>query len=340
MSVTRGAPGGRRLRRRAGRSIDRRHRLAAARVGRRPRRRQVLTNAHNIRGDETTVTFADGRTAGAGRRRRRRRRPRRDRRRHRPARRRSSGATAPRVAVGAAVFGAAATPRRRDPSHLRARVRGRARVPRPGRPTDRRQRRAHRAARAGLVRRGAARRGGQLVGINTNRIGEGFYLALPADAELRQRIDALGRGESPTRPRLGVAVAPSHVARRLRRSVGLPARDGLLVRGVEDGSLAPKAGHPRRRPHRRGRGPGGERGRRAVEALLGKVELPFEVKLVRGTEERTVSVGGGDATGGGVGDGPGAGTRADGRDPLDAPPEETPSCSTRTRGRSARPPSG
>ena len=46
----------------------------------------------------------------------------------------------------------------------------------------------------------------------------------------------------PTRRRLGIAVAPSFVARRLRRAVGLPERDGLLVRGVEDGSPAAAAG--------------------------------------------------------------------------------------------------
>ena len=80
------------------------------------------------------------------------------------------------------------------------------------------------------------------VGLNTNRIGEGFYLALPADAALRARVDALGRGESAKRLRLGVAIAPSHVARRLRRSVGLPERAGILVRGVEEGSLAEAAG--------------------------------------------------------------------------------------------------
>ena len=37
---------------------------------------------------------------------------------------------------------------------------------------------------------------GQLLGINTNRLGEGFYLAIPADDALRGRVDALGRGES------------------------------------------------------------------------------------------------------------------------------------------------
>src|SRR4029078_5752959 len=83
---------------------------------------------------------------------------------------------------------------------------------------------------------------GRFLGLNTNRLGEGFYLALPADADLRGRVDALGRGEAPSRRRLGVAVAPAFVARRLRRSVGLPERDGLLVRGVEEGSAAAKAG--------------------------------------------------------------------------------------------------
>jgi S1-C subfamily serine protease len=39
-----------------------------------------------------------------------------------------------------------------------------------------------------------------------------------------------------------VAIAPPHVARRLRRAVGLPERDGLLVRWVEDGSPADRAG--------------------------------------------------------------------------------------------------
>jgi serine protease Do len=83
---------------------------------------------------------------------------------------------------------------------------------------------------------------GQLVGINTNRLGEGFYLAIPADDALRGRIDALGRGESATPPRLGVAIAPGHVARRLRRAVGLPEAEGLLIRDVTDPSPASRAG--------------------------------------------------------------------------------------------------
>ena len=66
----------------------------------------------------------------------------------------------------------------------------------------------------------------------------------------------------------------------------------ILVRGVEDDSLAAAAGI--------------EAGDLIVEAggkpitdaddlhaALGALELPFEVKLVRGTDERTVQVGGG-----------------------------------------------
>ncbi|HXQ44236.1 MAG TPA: trypsin-like peptidase domain-containing protein [Acidimicrobiales bacterium] len=83
---------------------------------------------------------------------------------------------------------------------------------------------------------------GKLVGIDTHRVGDGFYLAVPADGDLRRRVDALSRGEEPHRPRLGIAVAPPQVARRLRRSVGLPEREGILVRAVEEGGPAAGAG--------------------------------------------------------------------------------------------------
>lgn len=83
---------------------------------------------------------------------------------------------------------------------------------------------------------------GRLIGLNTNRLGEGFYLAIPADADLRERASALSRGEVPERPRLGIGIAPSHVARHLRRAVGLPEADGLLVRGVDEDGPAAKAG--------------------------------------------------------------------------------------------------
>mgnify|MGYP003553503389 CR=1 FL=1 len=53
---------------------------------------------------------------------------------------------------------------------------------------------------------------GRLLGLNTHRLGEGFYLAIPADDTLRARVDGLAQGESKGRVRLGVGVAPSHVA--------------------------------------------------------------------------------------------------------------------------------
>ncbi len=83
---------------------------------------------------------------------------------------------------------------------------------------------------------------GRIVGVNTLRLGDRFALAQPADEALRSRVAKLAAGETPSRRRLGVALAPSHVARRLRASVGLAERDGLLVRGVEDGSPAAAAG--------------------------------------------------------------------------------------------------
>jgi S1-C subfamily serine protease len=81
------------------------------------------------------------------------------------------------------------------------------------------------------------------------------------------------------------------VARRLRRSVGLPERDGILVRGVEDGSAADRAGI------RDGDLIVEIAGRAVTDAdelqeVLGSATMPFEVKVVRGTDERTVSVGG------------------------------------------------
>jgi serine protease Do len=83
---------------------------------------------------------------------------------------------------------------------------------------------------------------GRLLGLNAVRADGGFILALPTDAGVRRRVDELARGEAPARPRLGVALAPPRVARRMRAAVGLPERDGLLVRGVVDDSPAARAG--------------------------------------------------------------------------------------------------
>ena len=83
---------------------------------------------------------------------------------------------------------------------------------------------------------------GALIGINTHRPGDGLYLALPADQALADRVDALARGEAPRRRRLGVALIPPPVARRMRAAVGLPPRDGLLVRDVDPDGPAAAAG--------------------------------------------------------------------------------------------------
>ncbi len=120
-------------------------------------------------------------------------------------------------------------------------------------------------------------------------MGEGFYLALPADASFRARVEALGRGESPSRPRLGIAVAPAHVARRLRRATGLPERDGVLVREVEAGSPAELAGIAE------GDLVVAVAGRPIAELddlhlALAEAAFPVEVTLVRGADERTVTV--------------------------------------------------
>ncbi len=132
---------------------------------------------------------------------------------------------------------------------------------------------------------------GRFVGLNTNRLGEGFYLALPADASLRERIDVLGRGESTERPRLGVAIAPSFVARRLRASVGLPERDGVLVRGVEDDSPADRAGIQQGDLIVEVAGRTVTDGDELVDAIAAAA-TPYTVRLVRGLDERTVTVGG------------------------------------------------
>jgi serine protease Do len=129
---------------------------------------------------------------------------------------------------------------------------------------------------------------GRLLGINTNRLGHGFYLAIAADSALAERVNALGRGESPTRRRLGVGLAPSHVARQLRRSVGLPERDGLLVREVEDDSPAAKAGITEGDLIVAVGGTPITSADDLFEALAGDGAL--EITIVRGADQQTVTV--------------------------------------------------
>src|SRR5690242_358725 len=52
---------------------------------------------------------------------------------------------------------------------------------------------------------------GRLLGINAVRVDGGLILAIPVDGSVRERVDALSRGEPAARVRLGVAVAPPRV---------------------------------------------------------------------------------------------------------------------------------
>jgi len=203
---------------------------------------RVLTNAHNVRGDQVTVTFADGRTAEgtvAG---------------HdidadlavidvdtgdAPALPWADG-TAP--GVGTPVF-ALSNPGGRGLRVTFGFVSGIERAfrgPRGRRITGSLEHTA--PLLPGSSGGPVLDAGGRLLGINTNRLGEGFYLAIPADGALRGRADALARGESAVSPRLGVTIAPGHVARRLRRAVGLPDTEGVLIRDVAEDSPAARAG--------------------------------------------------------------------------------------------------
>jgi len=130
---------------------------------------------------------------------------------------------------------------------------------------------------------------GRLLGLNTLRLEGGLILALAADADLRSRVEGLGRGEVPERRELGVALAPAHATRRLRGAVGLPEREGLLVQAVKEGSAADRAGL--------------ERGDLLVTAagrpltslddlfgVLDGADAGLDLTVVRGLDERQVSV--------------------------------------------------
>src|SRR6266542_3031695 len=251
---------------------------------------RVLTNAHNVRGDQVVVTFADGRTAdgsvaghdidgdlavvevdtgGA------------------PALQWPTGASA---SIGTPVF-ALANPGGRGLRVTFGFVSGVERTfrgPRGRRITGSLEHTAPLlpGSSGGPVLDAA----GQLLGINTNRLGEGFYLAIPADAALRGRADALARGESAAPPQLGVAIAPSRVARRLRRAVGLPDTEGLLIQQVTEDSPAARAGLASGDLIVAATG----RPVTTIDDLFDALQAArggaVELNVVRGTDERTIQV--------------------------------------------------
>ena len=190
--------------------------------------RQVLTNAHNLRRDEVTVTFADGRQAAGE----------------------VAGVDRDLDLAVLSVDTAAAPPITWEPGGapgigtpvialanpggrgLRATLGfvssdGRSfRGPRGRRISDAVEHTAPlpRGSSGGPLVDGD----GNLLGLNSLRLDGGLILAVPATASVKERVTLLGRGEAPVQHRLGVAVAPPRVARRLRRAVGLPERDPPL----------------------------------------------------------------------------------------------------------------
>ena len=207
----------------------------------------VLTNAHNVRGGEVAVSFGEGGASAGGR---------------------TVGAQVAGVdvdgdlavlnvdtsgvspitwsdassATGAVVFGLANPGGRglRVTVGLVSAVGQAFRGPRGRRVTGSIEHTAPliRGSSGGPVVDGA----GRFLGLNTNRLGEGFYAAIPADGDLHSRVDALARGDSASPRQLGVGLVPGRAARHLRRSVGLPDRDGVLVQVVQDDSPAARAG--------------------------------------------------------------------------------------------------
>ncbi len=132
---------------------------------------------------------------------------------------------------------------------------------------------------------------GRVVAIDSNRLEGGLYQAIPATPAVRARLDALARGEVRHRPRLGVAITPPRQARHLRAAVGLDPADGLLVSGVEDDSPAARAGLSR----------GDLLVRAGDRVLVHPDELflalddltegaPLHLTVLRGVTERTVDV--------------------------------------------------
>jgi S1-C subfamily serine protease len=128
---------------------------------------------------------------------------------------------------------------------------------------------------------------GRLLGLNAVRLEGGLIVAVPAEPK---QVEALTRGESVRPPRLGVAVAPTYVGRRLRRAVGLPERDGVLVRSVEADSAAARAGIEQGDLIVAAAGQPVD----GIDALFGaldrvKEEGTLELTVVRGTEERNLA---------------------------------------------------
>lgn len=253
---------------------------------------RVLTNAHNLRSDEVTVTFADGRRAGG----------------------RVAGIDGDLdlavVEVETGDIAPVEWDPERDPAPIGTAV---IAVANPGG-------RGLRATPGFVSASGQSFRGprgrritgaiehtaplprgsgggplvdvdGSLLGLNAIRLEGGLILAVAANRALADSAERLARGDAPSRARLGVAIAPPQVARRLRRAVGLPDQAGVLIRSVAESSAAEQAGLERGDLIVRA---GGEEVKsvdslyRALDEVSPGGELALD--LLRGTDERNVTV--------------------------------------------------
>jgi len=128
---------------------------------------------------------------------------------------------------------------------------------------------------------------GAVLGVNALRADPGFLLALPA-AVVSGAVEGLLEGRA--RPRyLGVALAPAGASRRMRAAVGLPRRDGLLVRRVESGGPAELAG-VQVGDLLVGLGDTEVQDLADVFDAIDSAEGPLEVRIVRGTESLALTV--------------------------------------------------
>jgi serine protease Do len=131
--------------------------------------------------------------------------------------------------------------------------------------------------------------GGRLVGINTHRVDSGFYLALPTGSDFRRFVERAAAGEITARRSLGIAVVPPAAARRMRVAVGLPPVEAPLIRGLDENGPAGRAGLRR-----------GDQILRAGDVAIATVEdlqgvladagSTLTLRILRGTDEIDVQV--------------------------------------------------
>jgi S1-C subfamily serine protease len=126
------------------------------------------------------------------------------------------------------------------------------------------------------IRQHAEGAGSSVVGIGQRRgVGSGIVLA---------------EGESAAPPQLGIAIAPRRLARRLRRAVGLPGTEGLLIQQVTEDSPAARAGLSSGDliVAAAGQPVGGVDD--LFDALQGAQGGTLELRVARGADERAVQV--------------------------------------------------